>query len=383
MDTIPTPKTFIYALADPTTGEVRYIGKSVNPQRRLQSHACEAKYATCTTYRYSWLRSLAKRHLRPHLVILQECDGTGADEERFHISFARHIGCHLVNGTDGGEGLPGWKPSPETLARMSAAATQHNAARRGIPRSPEVVAKIKETREQNKHRHKKRDPDELRRLLDIARTMRRFGPETRAKLSASAKARIARDPEAHRKMTETSIEKAIQAARSPEAKAKRLESRKSYRYPEEVRAKIAKSLTGKKQSPETIAKRSAAMTGRRNPRPLGWVMSPSHRAALSAINKGKKLSAETIERMKQAQAVRFAETPMSNQTRERIADTLRASGASRGENNPAARITEKDVRDIRRRHEAGERLSAIASAFGISKAAAWRIVKRVSWSHIE
>jgi hypothetical protein len=39
----PARFTYIYALIDPRTGEMRYIGSSTHPRHRLQNHLADAR----------------------------------------------------------------------------------------------------------------------------------------------------------------------------------------------------------------------------------------------------------------------------------------------------------------------------------------------------
>ena len=109
------PATYIYGLADPETGLVRYVGKSVN----LPSRYAEHLRAGDRSYRANWIRSLDKRGLVPSLVIIDVVE-EGADwqeRERYWIAFYRAAGNKLTNGTSGGEGLK--DPTLETLRRLS------------------------------------------------------------------------------------------------------------------------------------------------------------------------------------------------------------------------------------------------------------------------
>lgn len=53
-----------------------------------------------------------------------------------------------------------------------------------------------------------------------------------------------------------------------------------------------------------------------------------------------------------------------------------------GERNPAAKLTDRDVRAIRERHAAGEAKSDIARAFGISPVHCGKIISGERWKHI-
>ena len=64
--------TFIYALADPRTRDVRYVGKTSDLDARLNGHACEARRSPKATPRLTWLRALAKDGVRPEILVLEE-----------------------------------------------------------------------------------------------------------------------------------------------------------------------------------------------------------------------------------------------------------------------------------------------------------------------
>lgn len=119
-------------------------------------------------------------------------------------------------------------------------------------------------------------------------------------------------------------------------------------------------------SSEHRRKISEALTGRS--------LSSEHRKKISEIQKGKKLSEEhktkTSETMKgRVQAKEHVENG-------RIAKL--------GSKNPAAKLTEDDVRSIRRRFaEGGITQTALAREYEIKPNAVSRIISRTRWSHVE
>jgi hypothetical protein len=103
----------IYALAEPDTCEVRYVGKTImKPEQRLRGHLNDR----CVCHRTKWLKSLKSK---PKIIVLQVCDELNWEQsERFWIAYYRSIGAKLVNQTFGGDG-PG-KFHPEVIAKISA-----------------------------------------------------------------------------------------------------------------------------------------------------------------------------------------------------------------------------------------------------------------------
>lgn len=105
----------IYALCEPDTGEVRYIGKAINPQLRLQRHLAPHALAR-RSHKNSWLKNLLARGQSPMLCILQEAPLEEAYElEKWWIAVYRPNG-RLTNATDGGEGVT--NPPAEVRARI-------------------------------------------------------------------------------------------------------------------------------------------------------------------------------------------------------------------------------------------------------------------------
>jgi group I intron endonuclease len=95
---------YIYALKCPDTLHVRYVGKSINPQKRLCRHLYEAKTGS-KTHRHNWINQLTECGKKPLLEILEEVAANQwADRERYYIALYKPTGL-LVNATEGGDGL--------------------------------------------------------------------------------------------------------------------------------------------------------------------------------------------------------------------------------------------------------------------------------------
>lgn len=108
----PSKTIFIYALCDPETGEVKYIGKTNNPRTRYGDHLGDWSASEKTR----WIAQLKFRDLKPKMEILEEFLDSELDwreVERFWIRYWRFLGANLVNGTDGNN------TRPETPAERS------------------------------------------------------------------------------------------------------------------------------------------------------------------------------------------------------------------------------------------------------------------------
>jgi group I intron endonuclease len=125
--------TYIYALVDPRTNEIRYIGKSNDIRRRLRGHLeVIDRYNTPTT---SWLKQLRNLGLIPEIRILEEVPiQIWEDKERWWIASFRERNINLTNVGRGGEGGNGSANPEETRRRMSAA----QKGRKKPPRSNEA-----------------------------------------------------------------------------------------------------------------------------------------------------------------------------------------------------------------------------------------------------
>lgn len=112
--------TFIYALIDPETHEVRYVGKSDNPYKRFLNHLLDKM----ELHKVRWIQLLLGKGLKPEWTVLEQCDKSiWQERERDWISFGKRIGWPLTNLTDGGDGgsFKGRHHSEESRMKISIA----------------------------------------------------------------------------------------------------------------------------------------------------------------------------------------------------------------------------------------------------------------------
>lgn len=114
-------KNYIYILKDPISNEVRYVGKSNNPQNRLKKHLSESNLIESWTPKNKWLLSLRKDNLSPIMEIIDSTYLDNINElEVYWIKHYRDLGIDLTNGTNGGDGFDwtGRKHRSETVEKM-------------------------------------------------------------------------------------------------------------------------------------------------------------------------------------------------------------------------------------------------------------------------
>jgi hypothetical protein len=98
-------KTYIYTLEHPVTNEVKYVGKTNSPERRLHYH-WTVGYKSNNKIG-NWLKSLKKLKLKPIMIIIDETTNDWQQLEMYWISQFKTWGFKLTNHTNGGEGAYG------------------------------------------------------------------------------------------------------------------------------------------------------------------------------------------------------------------------------------------------------------------------------------
>lgn len=118
-------KYIIYALCEPDTGAVRYVGMSSHGLIRPRSHYKDSnikRYGHLPVYR--WVKTLKEKDLIFGIKTLQVLKDkkTLESAEILWIKIFKDLGARLLNLTDGGVGQSkGYKTSEETKQKISEA----------------------------------------------------------------------------------------------------------------------------------------------------------------------------------------------------------------------------------------------------------------------
>lgn len=97
-------KVQIYALVDPITCKIRYIGRTkTSLETRLSQHIHRAKYGKAKTHKENWIRSLLKINCKPLIRCLTIIDGWEESYE-FEVNLIDKYKDRLTNFYDLGPG---------------------------------------------------------------------------------------------------------------------------------------------------------------------------------------------------------------------------------------------------------------------------------------
>ena len=101
----------IYALKDPITGYIRYVGKtSQSPAQRLRQHIGAALSGRSRAPVAVWIRALSALGSMPIQIVLERNVASSGwqEREKFWIAHYRTTG-PMLNATDGGVGFTGYR----------------------------------------------------------------------------------------------------------------------------------------------------------------------------------------------------------------------------------------------------------------------------------
>jgi hypothetical protein len=120
-------KTYIYTLDCPETKQIKYVGKTINPEQRIAQHLRSKE----NTKKYAWIKSLKNNGLKPDITIVDCIESEWEFWEDWYIQYYKFLGFELKNHKGGGIG---GRLSYETRKKIS-------NAHKGKKKSPEHKAK--------------------------------------------------------------------------------------------------------------------------------------------------------------------------------------------------------------------------------------------------
>lgn len=141
-------KGTIYALIDPNTLLVRYIGQTIcNVKKRYHQHIYAAKQEKSKVRHItSWIKYLANKYQTPILEIIEdniEIEQLDSKEIQY-IKLFKSIGANLCNHSEGGKGMRGFKQSIESrLKRAKSLETSELWKQKGPIHSKKMKEKYK------------------------------------------------------------------------------------------------------------------------------------------------------------------------------------------------------------------------------------------------
>lgn len=215
-------KAFVYALIDPVTLLVRYVGRTIQGHQRFVQH----RYAKNQTHVSNWVQALRAQGLNFIPVVLEHCSTKEEllEREAWWVAYGRLSGWELTNLTDGGDGSWGYTPTQATRAKLRALhlgkpkTEAHRESMRKAKSAPDAIAFVK-----------------------ALHTGRKRTDSTKAKIGAASRRRVVTE-EARENMRMAAL------ARAPRTQA--------------TRAKLSAALKGRKRTPEQVARMSAAQQGK-------------------------------------------------------------------------------------------------------------------------
>lgn len=123
---------FIYALKCPDSGEIRYIGKANNPEKRLKSHIRDSVRGRRPVH--AWVRSLVNAGSIPVMDVLREVSDWETEEAK-EIASHRLGGARLLNIAKGGVDIPRLTGLAQRVSISGREASRAYAAKRKVGRA--------------------------------------------------------------------------------------------------------------------------------------------------------------------------------------------------------------------------------------------------------
>ena len=136
---------YIYALKDPRDYQIKYIGKTVDIDRRRKEHS--QIHRNKKSRKNSWIAHLVKNSMQPIMEILEECEESKwIEREKYWIRYYKELGFDLKNMTLGGESNDGYVFTIEDRLKQSESQKlRHKTTPFSIGTREKLSKKAKET----------------------------------------------------------------------------------------------------------------------------------------------------------------------------------------------------------------------------------------------
>jgi hypothetical protein len=283
---------YIYALRDPITNLIRYIGKTKDFKKRLQSHISGARNLEKSHRCARWIREIVAQGAKPTMVVLHSMpdDGDWQAAEKKHIAEYLALGHQLTNTTIGGNGFRDISIESGNARRANISASlsrawenteyraSHRAGRVAFLSSPEVKAQISARMKKTQNRPDVKLKNSEAQKAVWAQKKASMSAEEYEKYCAAYKSELWNDPEFKARRTAE--------LQSPDVKARRYATRDT---PEGI-ARRSEKLKAAWADPEARARRLAVMR------------SPEYKAKISEASKAAFQRPEAKENLARAMA---------------------------------------------------------------------------------
>ncbi len=109
---------YIYGLKDPRDSQIKYIGKTVDIDRRIKEH--NQIHRNKKSKKNSWITHLIRNGMQPIMEVLEECEESRwIEREKYWIRYYKELGFDLKNMTLGGESNDGYVFTQEDRLKQS------------------------------------------------------------------------------------------------------------------------------------------------------------------------------------------------------------------------------------------------------------------------